>query len=151
VPVDARLAEDKDAEKEAVALEQVIAAVGGARKLCLVILDACRVNPFAPTMKRTMEVQLVDKGFSDIEPSSGFMVVYAAKHGETALDGDGADSPFATALAHDLRAACRGAKTVRHCSRRCLDSDHARAATLLPTARRRGARISISSPGSDDQ
>jgi uncharacterized caspase-like protein len=103
VPVDARLAEDKDAEKEAVALEQLIAAVGGARKLRLVMLDACRNNPFAPTMKRTMAVQLVDKGFSDIEPSSGFMVVYAAKHGETALDGDGVDSPFATALARDVR------------------------------------------------
>jgi tetratricopeptide (TPR) repeat protein len=103
VPVDARLAADKDAETEAVALEQVIASVGGARKLRLVMLDACRDNPFAPTMKRTMAVQLVDKGFSDIEPSSGFMVVYAAKHGETALDGDGTDSPFATALAHDIR------------------------------------------------
>jgi len=36
---------------------------------------------------------LVDKGFSNIEPAAGFMVVYAAKHGETALDGDGDDSP----------------------------------------------------------
>ena len=103
VPVDARLAEDKDAEKEAVALEQVIAAVGGARKLRLVMLDACRDNPFAPAMKRTMAVQLVDKGFSDIEPSSGFMVVYAAKHGEVALDGEGVDSPFASALARDVK------------------------------------------------
>ena len=103
VPVDARLAEDKDAEKEAVALEQVIAAVGGARKLRLVMLDACRDNPFAPTMQRTIALKLVDKGFSNIEPSAGFMVVYAAKHGETALDGDGVDSPFATALAHDVK------------------------------------------------
>ena len=31
------------------------------------------------------------------------MVVYAAKHGETALDGEGKDSPFAMALAHDLK------------------------------------------------
>ena len=103
VPVDARLAVDKDAEIEAVALEQVLAAVGGARRLRLVILDACRNNPFAPTMQRTMALKLVDKGFSNIEPSSGFMVVYAAKHGETALDGEGDDSPFATALAHDLK------------------------------------------------
>jgi tetratricopeptide (TPR) repeat protein len=103
VPVDAKLAADKDAETEAVALEQVIAAVGGARKLRLVMLDACRDNPFAPTMKRTMALKLVDKGFSDIEPSSGFMVVYAAKHGETALDGEGTDSPFAVALARDVK------------------------------------------------
>src|SRR5215472_797187 len=103
VPVDARLAVDKDAETEAVALEQVIATVGGARGLRLVILDACRDNPFASTMKHTLELKLVDKGFSNIEPSAGFMVVYAAKHGETALDGEGKDSPFATALAHDLK------------------------------------------------
>ena len=103
VPVDARLAADKDAETEAVALEQVIAAVGGARKLRLVMLDACRDNPFAPTMQRTIELKLVDKGFSNIEPAAGFMVVYAAKHGETALDGDGVDSPFATAVARDIK------------------------------------------------
>jgi len=103
VPVDAKLAADRDAETEAVALEQVIAAVGGARKLRLVMLDACRDNPFAPTMQRTMELKLVDKGFSNIEPAAGFMVVYAAKHGETALDGDGVDSPFATAVARDVR------------------------------------------------
>jgi tetratricopeptide (TPR) repeat protein len=103
VPVDARLAVDKDAETEAVALEQVLAAVGGARSLRLVMLDACRNNPFAPTMQRTMALKLVDKGFSNIEPSAGFMVVYAAKHGETALDGEGVDSPFATALARDLK------------------------------------------------
>jgi tetratricopeptide (TPR) repeat protein len=103
VPVDAKLAVDKDAETEAVALDQMIAAVGGARKLRLVMLDACRDNPFAPTMRHTIAVKLVDKGFSDIEPSAGFMVVYASKHGETALDGEGADSPFGTALAHDIK------------------------------------------------
>jgi tetratricopeptide (TPR) repeat protein len=103
VPVDAKLAVDKDAEKEAVALEQVIASVGGARKLRLVMLDACRDNPFAANMQHTIELKLVDKGFSDIEPSAGFMIVYAAKHGETALDGEGADSPFATAVARDVR------------------------------------------------
>jgi len=103
VPVDARLAADRDAETEAVALEQVIAAVGGARKLRLVMLDACRDNPFAPTMQRTIALKLVDKGLSNIEPGAGFMVVYAAKHGETALDGDTINSPFALAVARDIR------------------------------------------------
>jgi hypothetical protein len=104
VPVDAKLAADKDAEAQAVALEQVIAAVGAARKMRLVVLDACRDNPFAPTMQRTLSLKLVDKGFSNIEPGAGFMVVYAAKHGETAMDGDGAaNSPFATALAREIK------------------------------------------------
>jgi len=104
VPVDAKLAVDKDAETQAVALEQVIAAVGAARKVRLVILDACRDNPFATTMQHTLSLKLVDKGFSNIEPGAGFMVVYAAKHGETAIDGDnGADSPFSTALSREIK------------------------------------------------
>jgi len=104
VPVDAKLAADRDAETQAVALEQVIAAVGAARKVRLVILDACRDNPFAPTMQHTLSLKLVDKGFSNIEPGAGFMIVYAAKHGETAIDGDnGADSPFSTALAREIK------------------------------------------------
>ncbi len=131
VPVDARLAADKDAETEAVALEQVLAAVGGARKLRLVLLDACRDNPFAPTMQRTIALKLVDKGFSNIEPGAGFMVVYAAKHGETALDGDGVDSPFAVAVARDIKEPrVEVRKALRHRPRRRLEFDQARAAAL---------------------
>jgi tetratricopeptide (TPR) repeat protein len=104
IPIDATLAADHDAESQAVALDQVIAAVTGARKLRLVMLDACRDNPFEKTMQRTMALKLVSKGFSNIEPEAGFMVVYAAKHGETALDGDSDNSPFATALARDIKA-----------------------------------------------
>ena len=102
IPVDAKLIADNDAETQAVALEQVIAAVSGARKMRLVLLDACRNNPFETKMQRTMSVKLVSKGLSNIEPEAGFMVVYAAKHGETALDGDTTNSPFATALARDI-------------------------------------------------
>ena len=103
LPIDAKLAVDSDAEKQAVALEQLIAAVSGARKLRLVILDACRNNPFEDSMKRTIALKLVSKGFSNIEPEAGFMVVYAAKHGEVALDGDSVNSPFATVLAREIK------------------------------------------------
>jgi len=103
IPTDAKLATDHDAESQAVALEQVIASVSGARKLKLVLLDACRDNPFEKTMRHTIALKLVSKGLSNIEPEAGFMVVYAAKHGETALDGETANSPFATVLARDIR------------------------------------------------
>lgn len=103
IPTDARLAADRDAENQAVALEQVIAAVSGARKLRLVMLDACRDNPFEKNMQHTIAMKLVGKGLSNIEPEAGFMVVYAAKHGETALDGDALNSPFATAVAREIK------------------------------------------------
>lgn len=147
VPVDAKLAVDKDAETEAVALEQVIAAVGAARALRLVMLDACRDNLFAPTMKRTIALKLVDKGISNIEPSAGFMVVYAAKHGETALDGEGVDSPFAAAVARDIKEPHVEVRKlfdiVRDGVRPSMSSSRS------PTARRRGGRIFISWRGSD--
>ena len=103
IPTDAKLAADRDAESQAVALEQVIAAVSGARKLRLVMLDACRDNPFEKNMQHTIAMKLVSKGLSNIEPEAGFMVVYAAKHGETALDGDSTNSPFAIALAREIK------------------------------------------------
>ena len=103
IPTDAKLAADRDAESQAVALEQVIAAVSGARKLRLVMLDACRDNPFEKNMQHTIAMKLVGKGLSNIEPEAGFMVVYAAKHGETALDGDALNSPFATAVAREIK------------------------------------------------
>jgi len=102
IPIDAKLNEDTDAATEAVSLELVIAAVSGAKKLRLVMLDACRDNPFAENMKRTIGLQLVNKGLSDIEPDAGIMIVYATKHGETAQDGMNGHSPFASAVINDI-------------------------------------------------
>ncbi|MGA2129539.1 MAG: tetratricopeptide repeat protein, partial [Xanthobacteraceae bacterium] len=95
LPVDARLETDRDAQFEAVALDQVMSAVDGARKLRLVLLDACRDNPFARQMRRTTASRSVGRGLARIEPDGGTLVVYAAKHGEVALDGEGGgNSPF---------------------------------------------------------
>ncbi|MGY3693237.1 tetratricopeptide (TPR) repeat protein [Bradyrhizobium sp. USDA 3240] len=98
VPVDAKLATDRDVSFEAVALTQVMGATEGARKLHLVILDACRDNPFASQIKRTVASRSIGRGLAQVEPDSGTLVVYAAKHGQVALDGDGGHSPFVTAL-----------------------------------------------------
>ena len=102
IPVDAKLNADKDAEEEAISLELVMATVAGARKMRLVMLDACRDNPFGEKMQRTIGLQLVGKGLSNIEPDSGTMIVYATRHGQTALDGNGVHSPFATAIMSDI-------------------------------------------------
>ena len=104
VPTDARIAADRDIGFEAVPLEQVLNAAERARKLRLVILDACRDNPFASQMKRTLTVasRSVSRGLAAMEPEAGTLVVYAAKDGETALDGDGINSPFASAFVKNL-------------------------------------------------
>jgi hypothetical protein len=102
IPVDARLTSDRDVELEGVSLTQVLGAVERARKLRLVLLDACRDNPFVNQMKRTLGTRSIGRGLASVEPEAGTLVVYAAKHGETALDGDGSNSPFATALVKNV-------------------------------------------------
>lgn len=98
IPVDARLKLDRDVDLEAVDIGKVSSAIDGARKLRLIILDACRDNPFIEQMKRTIATRSINRGLARVEPDAGTLIVYAAKHGETALDGDGNNSPFAAAL-----------------------------------------------------
>jgi tetratricopeptide (TPR) repeat protein len=104
IPTDARIAADREIAFEAVPVDQVLNAAERARKLRLVILDACRDNPFAAQMKRTMTVasRSVSRGLAPVEPEAGTLVVYAAKDGETALDGDGSNSPFASAFVKNV-------------------------------------------------
>jgi uncharacterized caspase-like protein len=44
----------------------------------------------------------VSRGLAAVEPEAGTLVVFSAKDGETALDGDGINSPFAVALLRNL-------------------------------------------------
>jgi uncharacterized caspase-like protein len=99
VPVDAKLASDFDIEDETVSLDRVMRALDPARRLKLVILDACRDNPFATNMKRTVASRAVGRGLAKVEPSmSDTLIAFAAKAGAIASDGDGQNSPFAAAL-----------------------------------------------------
>ena len=69
VPVDARLASDQDVEFEAVPLELVLRAVARASGLRLVILDACRENPFAASMRHAGATRSVGRGLAGVEPA----------------------------------------------------------------------------------
>jgi uncharacterized caspase-like protein len=99
VPADAKLLSDFDVEDETVSLDRVLKALDPAKRLKLVILDACRDNPFSKTMKRSVASRSVGRGLAKIEPTmSDTLIAFAAKAGAVASDGDGQNSPFATAL-----------------------------------------------------
>jgi tetratricopeptide (TPR) repeat protein len=113
IPTDSKLATDRDVQFEAIPLDQVMAALEGAKKLKLVLLDACRDNPFAPQMRRTaapaavaavssaggsISSRSIGRGLGEVKVQGASLVVFAAKHGETALDGEGGNSPFAVAM-----------------------------------------------------
>src|SRR5215467_9052345 len=68
IPIDAKLASDRDANDETITLEQLVASVGRAKRLRVVIVDACRDNLFARAMKAQRMASF--SGLSAIEPNS---------------------------------------------------------------------------------
>ncbi|MEH2505366.1 putative caspase-like protein [Bradyrhizobium sp. AZCC 1578] len=103
IPVDARLERDTDIYDEGLSLDRILIAIEPAKKLRLVILDACRDNPFARTMKRTIASRAIGQGLAKVEPTSpNVLIAYSAKAGSTAADGDGKNSPFTSALSNHL-------------------------------------------------
>ena len=103
VPVDAKLELDTDAEDEAVDLDHILLQLAPVKRLKLVILDACRENPFAPRMRSLRQSREIGRGF--VPPSrqgADTLVAYAAAVGETAADGEGIHSPFTSALLNNL-------------------------------------------------
>ncbi len=103
IPVDARLERDTDIYDEGLSLDRILIAIEPAKKLRLVILDACRDNPFSRTMKRTVASRAIGQGLAKVEPTSpNVLIAYSAKAGSTAADGDGKNSPFTAALSHHL-------------------------------------------------
>jgi uncharacterized caspase-like protein len=103
IPIDAKLERDTDVYDEALSLDRVLVSLEPAKQLRLVILDACRDNPFAKSMKHTVASRSIGRGLAKIEPSSpNTLIAYSAKAGSTAQDGDGKNSPFTIALAKHL-------------------------------------------------
>ena len=103
IPVDAKLERDTDVYDEALSLDRILVAMEPAKKLRLVILDACRDNPFSRTMKRTVASRAIGQGLAKVEPTSpNVLIAYSAKAGSTAADGDGKNSPFTAALSQHL-------------------------------------------------
>jgi len=103
IPVDAKLERDSDVYDEAFSLDRVLVSVESTKKLRLVILDACRDNPFAQIMKKSVATRSVGRGLAKVEPASpNTLIAYSAKAGSTAADGGGANSPFTVALSNHL-------------------------------------------------
>src|SRR5262249_11272631 len=101
VPIDAKLVRAAAAELEAIPLSTVTTMLSPARQLRLVILDACRTNPFRARMAADGSggrKRSIGRGLGRIEPGENELIAYAAAAGTEADDGSGSQSPFVTAL-----------------------------------------------------
>jgi uncharacterized caspase-like protein len=99
IPVDAKLTSVLDMDDEAVSLDRILIAAGHVKKLSLIILDACRENPFHPAADDVRVTRGVSMGLAGVGPTvADTLIAFAAKAGSVSYDGDGHNSPFTTAL-----------------------------------------------------
>lgn len=100
VPVDARLEDERDAALEMVDLDLVLRQISGASQMRMVVLDACRNNPFVARMQRENGSRAIRQGLGDIRTSKGdTLIAYAAAAGAITPDGPvGSNSPFTAAF-----------------------------------------------------
>lgn len=107
IPVDARLANERDLDFDAVSLDLVLKQMELARgdKTNIVFLDACRDNPFRGNLARSMGTRSasIGKGLAQVETGVGTFISYSTQPGNVALDGKGRNSPFTAALAKHVR------------------------------------------------
>ncbi|MEM0921547.1 MAG: caspase family protein [Pseudomonadota bacterium] len=111
VPVDAAFQDETALDFEAVAVDFITRQMSLSDAVNLVFLDACRDNPLANTLSRSMgggtRSAAVNNGLAEMKVSNsgkGMAIAFATSPGEVALDGEGVNSPFTTALLRHLDA-----------------------------------------------
>lgn len=100
VPVDARLSSEGDADFEGLPLALVLKQMEREAKTSIVLLDACRDNPLARNLARTMGTRSsqVSQGLAEVRTGVGTLIGFSTQPGNVAVDGGGRNSPYAGAL-----------------------------------------------------
>jgi hypothetical protein len=106
VPVDAKLQVERDLDFEAISLDFVLKQMELDRegKTNIVFLDACRDNPLARNLARSMGTRsaAIGQGLAQVQTGVGTFIAYSTQPGNVALDGEGRNSPFTAALTKGL-------------------------------------------------
>jgi uncharacterized caspase-like protein len=106
VPVDAELQTGSALAFETVRLEDVHSTMEREARTNVLFIDACRNNPLAPNLARSMGTRSteVGTGLAPVRAASGTLISFSTQPGNVALDGTGRNSPFAAALVKHVSA-----------------------------------------------
>jgi tetratricopeptide (TPR) repeat protein len=98
VPVDAEVEIEQDLRFKTLPLGQVLGRMEAAgNDMNIVILDACRNNPFARSWRSTQQ------GLAGINAPQGLVIAYATAPGSVAADGGGRNGTFTEALLRRIK------------------------------------------------
>jgi TRAP-type mannitol/chloroaromatic compound transport system substrate-binding protein/uncharacterized caspase-like protein len=106
IPVDAKLADEADLRRLA-RVDDIVADLQQAKNLRILVLDSCRDNPLAESLKRSIGATRgvnIQRGLAKLDSPQGMIVAYATQAGRTAEDGSGRNSPYTSAFLKNIEA-----------------------------------------------
>jgi uncharacterized caspase-like protein len=105
VPVDLKMDGGLFTPFEMVKLDDVIEALSYTDGVRLLVLDACRDNPFANVLAQNKGSRGagMTRGLAKIERSQGMLIAYSTQPNAVAADGNGRNSPFTGALVREMQ------------------------------------------------
>lgn len=113
IPVGADIRNESEVAVEGLNLAEILKTMGAAQsRVNIVILDACRNNPFANGERSG------GGGLAPVDAPAGTLIAFATAPGQIALDGEGANSPYSLALAKAIPVAGVGLEEVFRRTRR---------------------------------
>jgi uncharacterized protein (TIGR02145 family) len=100
IPVDAQLKTEEQVEYDCVRADRVLSLMEtSGTKVNIIILDACRNNPFERNWTRSAN----GRGLAFMDAPSGTLIAYSTAPGNTALDGSGQNSPYTAAILESIQ------------------------------------------------
>jgi len=107
VPVDADLEDESDLLLEVIEMDTVLRIMESQQRVNLIFLDACRNNPLAFNLARSMGATRsagIQQGLASMDAATGTLISFATKDNFVAMDGEGEHSPYARALLKHIAA-----------------------------------------------
>ncbi|MGI9402355.1 MAG: caspase family protein [Rhizobiaceae bacterium] len=102
IPIDAKLEDSTAMDFETIDLGVILDFMNGNDRISIALLDACRDNPLSRRFARNFSASrsaFIGRGLAAPSTGSGELLIgFATAPGEVALDGEGNNSPFTTAL-----------------------------------------------------
>ena len=103
VPVEAKIDDEVSVQYETVKLSEVTTALGFAKGVKIMVLDACRNNPFLAQLSKKTRSMSIGAGLAPIVKAQGMVTAYATQANDVAADGAGRNSPFTAALVQEIQ------------------------------------------------
>ncbi len=102
IPIDAKIERAADLNLDAFDVQRILDQMEAEKRVNLIFLDACRDNPLTRSLARNSgggtRSTAVGMGLAPVQSAAGTLIAYATQPNNVALDGDGRNSPFTTAL-----------------------------------------------------